>query len=47
MILFSLTRWMEMVLYLQTFHAISNFAHKLNSQLWMEIDIFRQIGGNK
>ncbi len=36
MILFSLTHWMETVLIRKCFMRYSNFAHKLNSQLWME-----------
>ncbi len=35
-ILFSLTRWMETVLVRKCFMRYSNFAHKLNLQLWKE-----------
>ncbi len=38
-ILFSLTRWMETVLVRKCFMRYSNFAHKLNSQLWMETQL--------
>ncbi len=35
-ILFSLTRWMEMVALFACFMQYSSFAHKLNSNFWME-----------
>ncbi len=41
-VLLSLTRWMEMVLVHKCFMRYSNFAQKLNSQLWMETRLMKQ-----
>ncbi len=35
-ILFSLTCWMETMLYSHMFYAIFQFGHRFNSNLWME-----------